>query len=183
MTPAEQTLQPWLEEETLQQARLAAGPGPGIARLEEVLPLTGLEYIQGVVTGKLPYPWMARTLDFHIMAASDGRVVFQGAPQLQHTNPMGTIHGGWFASILDSAMACAVHTKLPVGRSYTTAELSINLVKALTPQIVRVRAEAQVLHFGRQLATAEGKLFGPDGTLYAHGTTTCLVFETRVPAR
>lgn len=175
----EQTLQHWLAEEAAQKDRLAEGVGPGIARLEDVLPLTGVQYMQGVLAGTLPYPWMAKTLDFLIMQADEGHVVFQGTPRLEHTNPMGTIHGGWFASILDSAVACAVHTKLPVGRSYTTIEFSMNLVRAMTPAVVRVRAEGRVLHCGRQLATAEGKLLGPDGTLYAHATTTCLVFETR----
>ncbi len=93
-------------------------------------------------------------------------------------NPMGGIHGGWYASLLDSAMGCAVHTLLPAGRGYTTAELSINIVRAIGDKAPRVRAEARVLHCGRQLATAEARLVGPDGTLYAHGTPTCLVFES-----
>ena len=90
---------------------------------------------------------------------------------------MGTVHGGWFATVLDSALGCAVHSMLPAGRGYTTAELSVNIVKALTPKAGPVRAEGKVLHCGRQLATAEARLFGADGTLYAHATTTCLVFE------
>src|SRR5256885_12565224 len=89
---------------------------------------------------------------------------------------------GWFATLLDSALGCAVHTCMPPGRGYTTAELGVNLVKALTPRVPRVRAEGRVLHCGRQLATAEARLVGPDGTLYAHATTTCLVFEMP-PAR
>jgi uncharacterized protein (TIGR00369 family) len=89
---------------------------------------------------------------------------------------MGGIHGGWYAAILDSALGCAVHSKMVAGRGYTTAELSVNLVKAIG-KTSRVRAIGTVLHCGRQLATAEAKLVGPDGTLYAHATTTCLVFE------
>ena len=92
-------------------------------------------------------------------------------------NPLGTVHGGWFATLLDSALGCAVHTMMPPGRSYTTAELGVNLVKAITPKVQRVRAEGKVIHCGRQLATAEARLVGPDGTLYAHATTTCLVFD------
>jgi uncharacterized protein (TIGR00369 family) len=87
------------------------------------------------------------------------------------------VHGGWFATLLDSALGCAVHTRLPAGRGYTTVELGINLLKALTPKVQRVRAEGKVVHFGRQLATAEARLYGPDGTLFAHGTTTCMVFD------
>jgi uncharacterized protein (TIGR00369 family) len=90
---------------------------------------------------------------------------------------MGGIHGGWYATLLDSALGCAVHTLMPAGRGYTTAELSVNIVKAISPKVARVRAEGKVIHCGRQLATAEARLFGPDGTLYAHATTTCLVFE------
>lgn len=90
---------------------------------------------------------------------------------------MGGVHGGWYATLLDSALGCAVHTKMPVGRGYTTAELSVNLVRAIGPRAPRVRAEGRVLHAGRQLATAEARLVGPDGTLYAHATTTCLVFR------
>ena len=91
---------------------------------------------------------------------------------------MGGVHGGWYATLLDSAMACAVHTKVPKGRSYTTAELSVNLVRGIgkTPKL---RAIGRVIHCGRQMATAEGKLVGPDGTLYAHGTTTCLIFDPK----
>jgi uncharacterized protein (TIGR00369 family) len=107
--------------------------------------------------------------------------VFQGAPGPDHLNPMGGIHGGWYATLLDSALGCAVHTLMPAGRGYTTAELGVNLVKAIGSKVQRVRAEGKVLHCGRQLATAEARLVGPDGTLYAHATTTCLVFE--MPAR
>ena len=111
------------------------------------------------------------------MEASPGRALFQGVPGPQLLNPMGTVHGGWYATLLDSALGCAVHTMMPPGRGYTTAELSVNVVKAIPLKVQRVRAEGQVIHCGRQLATAEARLFGPDGTLYAHGTTTCLVFE------
>ena len=90
---------------------------------------------------------------------------------------MGTVHGGWFATLLDSALGCSIHTRMEPGRGYTTAELGINLVKAITPKVQRVRAEGRVIHSGRQLATAEARLVGPDGTLYAHATTTCLVFD------
>ncbi len=101
-----------------------------------------------------------------------------GLARPDHLNPMGGIHGGWYATLLDSALGCAVHTMMPPGRGYTTAELSVNLVRAINPaKLPRVRAEGKVIHCGRQLATAEARLFGPDGTLFAHATTTCLVFE------
>jgi uncharacterized protein (TIGR00369 family) len=171
-------LEAWLQEEAIQRERLAQGVGQGAIEWKNVVQLTGLEIIQGVQQGMLPFASIAKTLDFMLMSVEKGRVIFQGSPGINHMNPMGTIHGGWFASILDSALGCAIHTMLPAGRSYTTTELSVNLVRALTPAISRVRAEANVLHCGKQLATAEAKLVGPDGKLYAHATTTCLVFES-----
>ena len=122
-------------------------------------------------------------LNFHLIQIEGGKAIFQGAPSQSHLNPMGTTHGGWFAAILDSAMGCAVHSKMPVGRAYTTAELSINLVKAITPQVKRLRAIGHVVHCGKQLATTEGRLVGPDGTLYAHATSTCLVFDLKPSAK
>lgn len=133
--------------------------------------------MQAMLRGEIPFASIAQTLDFMLLEVSHGVAVFQGAPGAGHLNPMGTIHGGWFATLLDSAMGCAVHTLMQSGQGYTTAELSVNIVKALTPRVARVRAEGKVIHSGRQLATAEGRLIGPDGTLYAHATTTCLVFQ------
>ena len=133
--------------------------------------------MQAMLRGELPYAAIAKTLDFLIVEVGEGTAIFQGTPRAEHLNPMGTVHGGWFATLLDSALGCAVHTMMPPGRSYTTAELGVNLVKAITPKVQRVRAEGKVIHCGRQLATAEARLVGPDGTLYAHATTTCLVFD------
>lgn len=175
-------LQAWLDEEHAIMARLDAGAGPGVARPEQVAGRSGLELMQAMLRGELPYPPMARTLDFMLMSVEEGRAIFQGRPGPAHLNPMGGVHGGWFATLLDSALGCAVQTSLPPGRGYTTAELSVNLVKGLTPSVPRVRAEGRVLHCGRQLATADARLVGADGTLYAHATTTCLVFELP-PAR
>ena len=170
-------LDQWLADEKAILERLEKGPGPGVARMDQIAGLTGLELMQGVLEGSLPYATIARTLDFVMVEVGKGRAVFQGTPGPQLLNPMGTVHGGWFATLLDSALGCAVHTMMPPGRSYTTAELGVNLVKAITPKVQRVRAEGKVIHCGRQLATAEARLVGPDGTLYAHATTTCLVFD------
>jgi uncharacterized protein (TIGR00369 family) len=171
------TLELWLAQEREIVARRERPPGP--VRPEDVTGLSGLEMFRKMLDGKLHTAPIGTTLDFLIVEAEDGRVVFQGTPGPAHLNPMGGIHGGWYATLLDSAMGCAVATKLPVGRGYTTAELSVNLVKAIGPKVQRVRAEGKVVHAGRQIATAEGRLYGPDGTLYAHGTTTCLVFEMK----
>ena len=175
------TLAQWLNEETTTLARLQAGPGPGVARPEQIAGLTGLQQMQAMLNGDIPHAAIASTLDFLIIGVAEGESTFQGTPGPQHFNPMGTVHGGWFATLLDSALGCAVHTQMPAGRGYTTAELSVNIVKALTPQVPRVRAIGRVIHCGRQLATAEARLVGPDGTLYAHATTTCLVFELKRP--
>jgi uncharacterized protein (TIGR00369 family) len=171
-------LESWIAEESEVIARLQAGPGPGLARPEQIEGMTGLEIMQAMLCGDIPYAAIAKTLDFTVMSVAPGVAVFQGTPLPQHLNPLGTIHGGWVATLLDSALGCSVHTMMPAGRGYTTAELSVNYVKGLTPRVPRVRAEGKVIHCGRQLATAEARLFGPDGTLYAHATTTCLVFES-----
>jgi uncharacterized protein (TIGR00369 family) len=176
-------LEQWLEQENAVRERLAQGPGPGVSNREQVAGKTGLQLMQGLLGGELPFATIAQTLDFMLVEVGEGRAVFQGRPGQGHLNPMGTVHGGWFATLLDSALGCAVHTLMPAGRAYTTAELSVNIVKALTPQVQRVRAEGKVIHCGRQLATAEARLVGPDGTLYAHATTTCLVFELPAQSR
>jgi uncharacterized protein (TIGR00369 family) len=176
MTEANQ-LEAWLAQEREVAARLEAGPGAGVVARELQQGRNGIEMMQAMLRGELPYPPIAKTLDFQLMEVSEGRAMFQGTPGPAHLNPMGSIHGGWYATLLDSALGCAVQTMMPAGRGYTTAELSVNLVRAIGAKAPRVRAEGKVIHCGRQLATAEARLYGPDGTLYAHGTTTCLVFE------
>lgn len=161
---------------------LNSGAGPGVARPEQVAGKTGLEVMQAMLSGDLPYASIAKTLDFTLISVGEGTATFQGTPGVPHFNPMGTVHGGWFATLLDSALGCAVHTRMPPGRAYTTAELSVNIVRALTPKVQRVRAIGRIIHCGRQLATADAQLIGPDGTLYAHATTTCLVFEVKQPS-
>jgi uncharacterized protein (TIGR00369 family) len=151
----------WLAQEKEMRQRLDAGAGPGVARPDQVAGKTGLEVMQGLLSGELPYASIAKTLDFLLIEVSPGQAIFQGTPGLNHMNPLGTVHGGWFATLLDSALGCAVHTMMPPGRGYTTADLSVKLVKALTPKVQRVRAIAKVLHCGRQLATAEARWSGP----------------------
>lgn len=175
------TLDAWIAREREVNDKLAAGAGVGVSRPDQFAGRSGLEMLQAMLRGELPAPPITRTLDFQLVEVGEGRAVFQGKPGGEHLNPMGTVHGGWYATLLDSALGCAVHTLMPAGRGYTTAELGVNLVKAIPLKVQRVRAEGKVLHCGRQLATAEARLVGPDGTLYAHATTTCLVFE--VPDR
>ena len=171
----------WLAREEELYALLKAGPGPGVSKAAQIQGKTGLEVMQALMHGQAPYAPIAQTLNFLLVELSPGVAVFQGTPSPEHLNPLGTVHGGWFATLLDSALGCAVHTMMPPGRGYTTADLSVKLVKALTPKVQRVRAIGTVVHCGRQLATAEARLVGPDGTLYAHATTTCLVFDIPTP--
>lgn len=182
MTP-EETLAQWNEQRNAVVERMLAGGGkPGLARPEMVAGKTGLETMQAMLAGELPFPHIAETLDFSLVEVSPGRAVFQGTPQLKHYNPLGSVHGGWYATLLDSALGCAVHTMMPAGRAYTTAELGVNIVRAASHKTGPLRAIGTVIHCGRQLATAEARIVGPDGKLYAHATTTCLVFEVP-PAR
>lgn len=136
-----------------------------------------MQVFQALLAGEIPPPPMAVTLDFTLLRIEPGFAVFQGMPGFSHYNPMGTVHGGWFATMLDSALGCAVHSTLPAGKAYTTLELKLNLVRALTDAVPLVRAEGRLVHGGRQVATAEARLVGPDGKLYAHATTTCLIFD------
>lgn len=170
-------LEQWLARENELRSLHAQGPGPGVNTLGDTRNMTGLELMLSVMQGSRPTPSIGHTMDFLLVEVSTGQAVFQGAPGLKYFNPMGTVHGGWYATLLDSALGCAVHTLMPAGRAYTTSQLSLNIVKAIPPQVQRVRAEGKVIHCGRQLATAEARLVGPDGTLYAHATTNCLVFD------
>jgi uncharacterized protein (TIGR00369 family) len=167
----------WLALEAEQNERRERGAGCGVIPRDRAMALSGLALMQGMLHGEQPYPPISKLMSFTMVQAEHGLAVFQGTPKEEHWNPMGGVHGGWYATLLDSALGCAVQTVMPAGRGYTTAELSVNLVRAIPVGVQRVRAIAKVVHAGRQLATAEARLVGPDGKLYAHGTTTCLVFE------
>lgn len=146
---------------------------------ESLAAMTGLQQMQALLSGAFAPPRISQTLDFRLIDVSAGRAVFEGVPQEMHLNPMGGVHGGWYATLLDSAMGCAVHSMMAPGRGYTTAELSVNLVRAARLDGRPLQAIGTVLHVGRQLATAEARIVDAGGQLYAHGTTTCLVFDLR----
>ena len=149
----------------------------GVATREQVAGKSGLAIFQAMIAGKLPAPPISRTLDFILVEAEHGRVVFQGRPGFAHYNPMGMVHGGWFATLLDSALGCAVASILPAGKAYTTAELKVNIVRPLSDKVPFVRAESRIIHGGGRMATSDARLTGPDGKLYAHGSTTCFIFD------
>jgi uncharacterized protein (TIGR00369 family) len=143
--------------------------------------LSGLDYLHAMSRGELPLPPIMAALGFdHLPPQAElGKVTFFLEPQEFHYNPIGSVHGGVFATLLDSAMGCAVHSTLPAGVGYTTLELKVNFIKALTARTGLVHCEGTVLSGGRQVATAEGRLFDTSGKLYAHATTTCLILQPR----
>lgn len=144
-----------------------------------MMSMTGLEYLQAVLSGDMPAAPIAFTLNFWPTEFAHGHAVFVGEPQRFTYNPLGTVHGGWAATVLDSALGCAVHTTLPAGKGYTTVELSISLVRTVTERVKRVRCEATIVHAGGSMATAQGRITDEAGTLYAHGTATCLILTPR----
>ena len=143
--------------------------------------LSGLDFLRALQAGEIPPPSFGSTLDVEgIVELAEGLVVFRATPAAFHLNPIGTVHGGYAATLLDSCMGCAIHSALPAGMAYTTAELKVNYIRAMTPDTGPVRAEGRVIHVGRTMATSEGRLVGEaDGRLYAHGSTTCLVFPAK----
>jgi uncharacterized protein (TIGR00369 family) len=137
--------------------------------------MTGLEFLRAVRDGRLPRPPIAALMGFAITEVEPGRVTFTGGIGEHLYNPLGSVHGGVFCTLLDSAMACAVHSALPPGSGYTTVDLHVTLVKGLTVRTPTVTAVGEVVSVGRRMATASGRLLAPDGTLHAHATTTCIV--------
>ncbi len=147
------------------------------------LEMSGLDYLRAVAGDSIARPPVAALLGMGIEDIDPGRVSF-GLDVGEHLyNPIGAVHGGVLATLLDSAMGCAVHSTLPAGRAYTTLELKVNFVKALTVATPQVTAEGEVISAGRRVATASGRIMGPDGDLFAHATTTCLIFEAAAAPR
>ncbi len=139
--------------------------------------LTGLEYMKAIAAGDLPAAPIARLIGMEMEEIDVGLAVFSVEPAEYLYNPIGSVHGGVAATVLDSVMGCAIHTTLPQGSGYSTVELSINYVRPITAETTRLFGRGEVVHSGRRLATAEARLTDADGRLYAHGTTTCLVMK------
>jgi len=140
--------------------------------------LSGLEYLQKIVAGELPPPPIGLLMNFRISELREGHAVFVVEPAEYHYNPIGVVHGGVAATLLDSAMGCAVHSTLPAGATYTTLEIKVNYVRPMSFETGQVRCEANIIHVGGRTATAEGKIVDQKGKLYAHGTTTCIIFRS-----
>jgi uncharacterized protein (TIGR00369 family) len=139
--------------------------------------LSGLEYLRKIAAGELPRPSISALMNFGLVELGEGYAVFDVEPAEYHYNPIGVVHGGLAATLLDSAMGCAVHSKLPAGVGYTSLEVKVNFVRAMTAETGRVRCEAKLIHLGSRTATAEGRIIDEGGKLYAHGTTTCLILR------
>ncbi|HEY7978955.1 MAG TPA: PaaI family thioesterase [Rhizomicrobium sp.] len=139
--------------------------------------MTGLDQLKAIFDGRADYQGIVQTLKLTPVSAEDGFVVFEGHPDQSVYNPIGSVHGGYAATILDTVMGCAVHSKMKPGQGYTTLELKVAYHKAMTDKSGPVRAEGRVISVGRRAAFAEAKLFDKSGALCATATSTCLVFQ------
>jgi len=141
------------------------------------LSLSGLEFMLAIRDGTIPRPPIARVLNYDLVEVLDGEITFIGTPEFDHTNPMGTLHGGWYGTVLDSCMACAVMTKVPKGSMYTTLEYKVNITRSI-PIGMKVAARGWVQHVGRSTGVAAGEIHGvEDGKIYATGSTTCIIIK------
>ena len=148
----------------------------GVIPAGEAKLFSGYDLLKGIIDGKYPIPPIANALNFRLSEVEPGRAVFTSQPTFDYYNPIGSVHGGFAATLLDSCMSCAVHTMLPAGVGYTTLEIKVNFLRTMLENTGPVRAEGQVISVGKRVGTAEGRIIGDDGKLYAHGTTTCLIF-------
>ena len=151
----------------------------GVVDAAEMAGLSGREMLEAMIEGRFPSPPMARTLDFLLAEVGDGVAVFEGVPGPHLLNPLGSVHGGWALTLIDSATGCALHTRLPAGVGYTTVETKVNMTRAIRADDGKVRCEGRVLSQGRQIATAEARLLSADGKLLAHGTSTLMILAGR----
>lgn len=150
--------------------------GLGTIPFEDIARFSGIELLQRIVDGKYPAPPISAVMSFALIEVSEGRAVFRGLPGERHLNPLGGVHGGWAATIMDSALACSVQTLLERGEAYTTAEFKVNLIRPITPKTGEVVCEGRVVHKGRTLAVSEATLKDGQGKLLAFGTETCSIF-------
>lgn len=147
-------------------------------RAETRYALSGLEYMRQLLAGELQPSGMAQLMNFRLVEVSEGRAVFTVSPDERHYNGLGIAHGGLAATLLDSALGCAINTMMPPGRIFTTLEMKINYVRPMRRETGEVRCEADVIHVGGRVATADGRIIDAGGKLYAHGTATCMLFRS-----
>lgn len=147
--------------------------------MDQALSMSGYDFMLGIKEGRFPAPPIAKLMNYDLFSVGDGRIVFRGTPSFDTLNPMGTVHGGWYGTLLDSAMACAVMTKVPKGMFYTTLEYKVNIIRSI-PLGTEIEAIGETDHSGRSTGVASGKIIGvADGRLYATGSTTCLIMAPK----
>lgn len=156
--------------------RIATSPADLLSQ-SEALKLSGLEFMQAIMDGTTPGPPIGETMGYTLYSVKAGHCVFRGTPEFNVTNPMGTVHGGWYGTLLDSAMACAVMTMVPRGSVYTTLEYKINILRSI-PLGMQIDCVGLTDHVGRSTGVAHGEIRGvEDGKLYATGSTTCIIMK------
>jgi len=144
---------------------------------ETLLAMSGFQFMQDMLAGRIPHPTIAAIMGYRIASVAPGRVTLTGAAGFEHTNPFGGVHGGWYGTVLDTVLGCAVMTAVPQGRWYTTLEYKVNITRAL-PIGTEIEAEGLLDHAGRSTAVAHGTIRGKaDGRIYATGSTTCIILE------
>jgi uncharacterized protein (TIGR00369 family) len=151
----------------------------GVTPLDQALSTDGLTFLNRLISGEYPAPPIAQTLGFELVSVEHGKAVFEGMPGFHHYNPLGTVHGGFAMTLLDSCLGCCIHTTLAKGEGYTTLEVKVNLVRAITKDTGKITATGRLIHRGRTTATSEGDIRDAKGNLLAHGTTTCMVFPAK----
>ncbi len=149
----------------------------GLVPREELTGVSGLDFLKGIRDRAYPAPPFAEAADIRIAEVESGRVVFQAEPSARLYNPLGTVHGGWISTLLDSAMSCSVHSMMKPGQAYTTVDLSVSFVRPVFEDTGTLRCEGTAIHVGERIATAQGRVWDRAGKLIAHGTVTCLVMR------
>jgi uncharacterized protein (TIGR00369 family) len=149
----------------------------GVASRDEIANLSGRQFLQAIIDGRLPAPTIARTLSIKLVEVAEGFAVFEGEPGPEFLNPLGGVHGGWALALIDSITGCAAHSTLPAGVGFASIETKANFSRPILPDTGRVRAEGRVVGQGRTIISAEGKMVDSRGRLLAHGTSTLMVFR------
>ena len=173
MTDRHEVLERWRAQEAAIRAR---APSPGVSSPDALKSLSGLEFLGRIIAGTLPPPPIAETLDFLLIEAERGRIVFQSHPHKRHYNPLGSVHGGVISTLLDTAAGCAVHSTLDVGEGYTSLDLTVKFLRTVTVESGLLRCEGTVIQRGRRTALAQAQLSDEQGRLVAHATSSCMIF-------
>lgn len=155
------------------------GKNYGVVTPDILTSYDGLSFLKGIIDGTVPNPPISELMGFHLVEAEQGRAAFEGVPGFHHYNPIGTVHGGFTATLLDSALGCAIFSTIAKGETWTTLELKFNFIRPINKDTGPMRAEGRIIHRGRTVATSEGDLKDRAGKLYAHATTTCMIFPAK----